>query len=348
MATSRDNHHISSYRVVSVVVIVVVAVSGFVFESIRRIAHSPTPNAPALDRVRHETFSDIRALHSFAASQIVFARDAKSLLAVGNELIDHCVGLVRLSDRGNTIHRFGRHYKMVTSSALSLNEEFVLSGCVDGTVCMWNAQSGAEIRRLQAHSDRVSQVAFSPNGSIFASTGYDKTLRVFRVSDGTELHRCVTPNVEQHMLFTPDGVHILTSGWESGIRVWDAERGALTKTFGAGAGIVTCLAISNDGARVCGGGHGTVRVWGIETGILECNLADDITTIYSVAFSPSGNELIGGGRSGRLLKWTLNSPQLENSFDLHDSITSVVYSPDGSTAAICTGGAEIRQIQLKE
>lgn len=301
-------------------------------------------NTLAPVRVQQQNFSTLNELRSFDASQIIFAKDGNSLLAVGNELLDQCVGMIRLSDRGNTIRRFGRHREMVTTVALSPDEKFVLSGCADGSICLWSTISFDRIRSLDRHADRVSQVAFSPDGSICASTGYDKTLRIWRVFDGVELHECKTPDVEQNLIFTPNGERVVTCGWAAGVRVWDAKRGVRVGEFGTAAGVVTCLAASEQGERICGGGHGTVRVWNVATGSLDYEFADDITTIYSVAISPEGRRVAGGGRSGRFLVWDLPNQQLLKNVKLDGHITGVAYSADGRELAVCVGGQRIHRL----
>jgi WD40 repeat protein len=61
-------------------------------------------------------------------------------------------------------------------------------------------------RTLIGHSDGVTVVAFSPDGQLLASPGYDKTIRLWNVATG-EVQRTLTGHSDAilALAFSQDG-----------------------------------------------------------------------------------------------------------------------------------------------
>ena len=61
----------------------------------------------------------------------------------------------------------------------------LVSGAIDGTVHLWDANSGKYKETLEGHTDWIRSVAFSPDGKILASGGDDGTVLLW---DMTRFH----------------------------------------------------------------------------------------------------------------------------------------------------------------
>jgi WD40 repeat protein len=63
----------------------------------------------------------------------------------------------------NSIRTFHGNRLGVTSVAFSTDSRYIASGGYDGTVRLWEASTGKEIRSYVGHKDTVTAVAFSPD-----------------------------------------------------------------------------------------------------------------------------------------------------------------------------------------
>ena len=86
------------------------------------------------------------------------------------------------------VTRFGtvrfRHGGPVQAVAYSADGKTLISagrmGDSDG-ICIWNASTGKELRRLTGHKDHILSLAFSLDGNFLVTGSYDATALVWQV-----------------------------------------------------------------------------------------------------------------------------------------------------------------------
>jgi WD40 repeat protein len=161
----------------------------------------------------------------------------------------------------------------VTCLAFSKDGEQLLCGRGTGGIVWLNADSGAIIREIRAHSSVVTDLALSPDGFVLASTGADHALRLYSPFTGDEK----TDQVMRHdqairqVQFAPDSTMLATAGDDGMIRIWDARDSTLRIKLHEPN--VSAIAFSEDGRRLFSIAGSRVRIWSTE---LQDNVSRDL------------------------------------------------------------------------
>jgi hypothetical protein len=115
------------------------------------------------------------------------------------------------------------------SWAFSGDGRWIASGSPDGTVGLWEAQTGRLVRRFDGHDWSVFSCAFSRDGRQIVSGSGDGTVRVWEMETGKLVRRLEGyEGPVWSCAFSGDARRIATKGPEGTVRVWEAETGRET------------------------------------------------------------------------------------------------------------------------
>jgi guanine nucleotide-binding protein subunit beta-2-like 1 protein len=200
--------------------------------------------------------------------------------------------LVKDEERGYGVarKRLTGHSHFVQDVAISSDGQFALSGSWDGTLRLWDLNSGATTRRFIGHSKDVLSVAFSADNRQIVSGSRDRTINLWntlgqcKYTITEEGHKewvsCVrfSPNVNTPL--------IVSAGWDKMVKVWNLNHCKLRTNLIGHTGYVNTVTVSPDGSLCASGGKdGTAMLWDLNEGRHLSSLdAGDI--IHALVFSP--------------------------------------------------------------
>lgn len=194
------------------------------------------------------------------------------------------VGVAKRSLRGHN------HY--VQDVVLSLDGQYCLSGSWDGTLRLWDLNTGLTTRRFSGHTKDVLSVAFSVDNRQIVSGSRDKSIKLWNT-----LGECkYTWDAKDHghtdwvscVRFSPVTTNpiVVSGGWDKQIKVWNLTKVQLQHNLVGHTGYINAVTVSPDGSLCASGGKdGTAMLWDLTEGkrlyMLE---AGDI--IHALCFSP--------------------------------------------------------------
>jgi WD40 repeat protein/ankyrin repeat protein len=235
------------------------------------------------------------------------------------------------------------HFSAVFAADLSPDQQTIASGSRDGTVKLWNANSGAAIAALAGHEGTVGAVQFSPDNKTLY-TGDAAAVHAWDLGTRTQRFRLAQPEQVTSIAVSADGKRLVSGSFDGTVRLWEAASGkpflTLTHYRGTVRARVLTVAFSPDGSKVVsGGGDGMIRVWNANNGTSLRALSGHNGDVDKVAFAADGQTVASVGDDRTLRLWSMNNGgQLYERPITRGQIWALALSPDSST--VVTGGQD--------
>ncbi|MCW5316826.1 protein kinase [Nostoc sp. KVJ3] len=192
------------------------------------------------------------------------------------------------------------------------------------------------VNTLQGNENSVLSVAISPDGQTIASSGGNRTIKLWNLATGQQISSLNTYSQQVNaVVISPDGKTLVSGSDDSTIKIWNLATGKQIRTLEGHSDAVHALAISADSETlVSGSDDNTIKIWDLATGEQIRTLVGHTFWVRSVAISPDGVILASGSFDKTIKIWNLTKGYSIRTLERNSqTVTAVAISPDGKILA---------------
>lgn len=215
----------------------------------------------------------------------------------GNVIASNYKGEIFLHGKGGP-KKFESTSRWVRCLAKSPTFGELLAGTEDGKLVVLSLADAKEVRRADAHSAAIFDIAMSPQGDKIATAAGDGSIKIWSwpkldaigsMSRGNEAVWAV--------LFSADGSKLISGGADRRIQLWNATTAKLIMSLKVAPDWVTSLTpIPNTSLVVAGCMNGKLEVVDYQALLPVAETEAATSGIWSVACSPNGQQIAVGTR----------------------------------------------------
>ncbi|HXJ06574.1 MAG TPA: WD40 repeat domain-containing protein [Candidatus Acidoferrum sp.] len=190
------------------------------------------------------------------------------------------------------------HSSSISALVFSRDGKWLASGGFDGSIILWNASTGEQIRKWATQNPNVTQLVFSPDSKRLLSADEGGIVRGWRIEFAEPTYTLNFHKFTRALAYSLDGqtwavaVEPADEAANSQIELHDAESGKLIRTLNTEWQGVTAMTFTAQGALIASGGaldsddapDLSTAVWSVNTRKVEKTIPGG-----GVAFSPDGS-----------------------------------------------------------
>jgi len=241
----------------------------------------------------------------------------------------------KVEDRG---YPLGGHRSAITALAFTSDSRFLASSSRDGTVRVWNVQSGREgYAPLEARSGVVA-MTLVPDRPMLVAALEDRRLLIWDYG----LHRRVihleAPDRSplRAVAVSHDGRYVAAGGDRRRIYVWQTDGGSLVGEIHGTTGRVESLAFTPDARGiVCGTHKARLELYERDSGDERWSVRTGCGRIRVLVTSQRLGGVLGGAAEGTVARWDLSDgSETHRARPMTERLVSLAVSPDAASLLV--------------
>jgi WD40 repeat protein len=295
---------------------------------------APTPGAIVhfiFDRTLETPVQPVRGLALGGDPATLAALGPDGNVRMWNAVTGNPLKTIALYDRpkGVSCMAFSRDGKWIVVS-----EFFVKAKVYTSKAELLDAAAGQEVRTLVSHHWEIDGVAISRDGHWFATSNWDRKVRLLEFPSGKEVRDFESAGKPRCVAISPDAKIIASGGLDATVSLWDCQGGSEIRRLSGHTGGVVGVDFSPDGRQLASASSdGSVRIWNVATGQSLSTLSGHMGAVTSAVYSPDGKFVVSGGADNTVRFWDPATGRNVETFGGHSGVWQVAFSPDGKFLA---------------
>ena len=198
------------------------------------------------------------------------------------------------------------HKGYVQSIKYAPNGMFMVTGSMDNTAKLWDANDGKQIKNLEGHTEGILSVAYSPNGKYIATGSLDHTTILWDAKAGKKVFQLASHQSEVvEVVFSANSKFVITGSSDGTAKIWDVEKGKILYSLEGHDGVVGGAAFTPNGKLVITSSVDKIRLWNAKTGKHIHTINDNKARIMSIFISNDGAYVSSSKVNGLITIWKI-------------------------------------------